>query len=83
MRTARQLIIDIAEMSEFAMDKTEVHDKPTISINEAMAMIIAARSEALKEAAEVAKTHKTGNSGSWFDASVDKESILSLLKDNV
>lgn len=34
---------------------------------------------ALKEAAEKAKTKKTGNSGSWHDASVDKESILSLI----
>lgn len=34
--------------------------------------------EALDLAAENAKIIKTGNSGSYFDASVDKESILKL-----
>jgi len=32
----------------------------------------------LDHVAEVAKTKKTGNSGSWFDASVDKQSILKI-----
>lgn len=33
---------------------------------------------ALDLAAEKAKTKKTGNSGVWYDASVDKDSILNL-----
>ena len=32
--------------------------------------------EALKNAAENARTNKVGNSGSWYDAGVDKQSIL-------
>jgi len=38
-----------------------------------------ARIDTIKQCAERANTHKTGNSGSWFDASVDKKSILSLI----
>jgi len=37
--------------------------------------------ECLTEAARKAKTHKTGNSGSWYDASVDPQSILSILEE--
>lgn len=33
--------------------------------------------EALRNASENAKTIKNGNSGSWFDAGIDKQSILS------
>ena len=38
-----------------------------------------ARIDTIKQCARRANTHKTGNSGSWFDASVDKQSILSLI----
>jgi len=34
--------------------------------------------ETVKSCAEAAKTIKSGNSGSWLDASVDKQSILSV-----
>ena len=32
--------------------------------------------EALEKASENAKTMKSGNSGSWYDASIDKQSII-------
>ncbi len=34
--------------------------------------------QVLDYAAEKAKTEKSGNSGSWFDASVDRQSILKI-----
>jgi len=36
--------------------------------------------EAIEAASENAKTQKTGNSGSWYDAGINKESILKLKK---
>jgi len=36
--------------------------------------------QAIRLISENAKTKKVGNSGSWLDAEVDKESILELLK---
>lgn len=44
-----------------------------IAVRYAKACVIAS----LEKAAENARTWKTGNSGSWFDASVDKPSITS------
>lgn len=40
--------------------------------NEVMVLV---QKECLKRASENAKTIKSGNSGSWYDASVNKESI--------
>lgn len=37
--------------------------------------------EALKEAAKRAKINKTGNSGSYLDASVNRQSILNLIEE--
>lgn len=37
--------------------------------------------ETVKACAEAARTTKTGNSGSWLDASVNIESILSVMKE--
>lgn len=37
--------------------------------------------EAIQEAADRARTKKTGNSGSYYDASVDKQSILNLINE--
>lgn len=33
----------------------------------------------LTEAVNVVKTHKVGNSGSWYDAEVDKSTIINLI----
>lgn len=35
----------------------------------------------LRITSKVAKTKKVGNSGSWLDAGVDKQSILNILED--
>ena len=40
--------------------------------------------EALKEASEKAKTQKVGNSGSFYDAEIDKDSIINAYSlDNI
>jgi len=43
-------------------------------------MINKARVEALNEACNVVKTYKVGNSGSWYDAAVDRTPIIELIK---
>ena len=43
-------------------------------------MINKARVEALNEACNVVKTYKVGNSGSWYDAAVDRTQIIELSK---
>ena len=53
--------------------------RPIQRVLEAMNL---ARIEAIKECAERAKTKKleeSGDHGSWYDAEVDKQSILSLI----
>lgn len=47
----------------------------TIFFNHENAVFILAQEAALEKAAEIAKIIKTGNSGSYFDASIDRESI--------
>ena len=39
-----------------------------------------ARVDALTSACNVVKTYKVGNGGSWFDAAVDREPIIDLIK---
>lgn len=39
-----------------------------------------ARIEALTEACKVVKTYKVGNSGSWYDAAVDKNPIIKMIE---
>jgi len=43
-------------------------------------MINRARVEALTKACNVVKTYKVGNSGSWYDAAVDRTPIIELIK---
>ncbi len=43
-------------------------------------MINKARIEALTKACNVVKTYKVGNSGSWYDAAVDRTPIIELIK---
>jgi len=82
MRTADEIIMDIGEMNQDSMDDLKFRDKSSISINEAEKMIIIAKAEAIKECAEKATVIKSSDSGFSFQNTVDKESILSLLKEN-
>jgi len=67
------------ENNEFVIDefdegvKSGRYDYAILAINQA-------RKEVLTEAANVVKTYKVGNSGSWYDAAVDKSTITDLIK---
>lgn len=60
-------------------DESYLWDDVTNSMIDEVAKRYAA--EAIQEAADRARTKKTGNSGSYYDASVDKQSILNLINE--
>lgn len=74
MKTAEEILKE-------SYKTTDVFDYP-YETNAVLNAIKQAQSEAIDEAvkacAEAAKCIKTGNSGSWMDASIDEKSILKV-----
>lgn len=71
MRTAAEYI----EQFEPNQEYTSYYHESNIE-----QMINKARIDTLVEVCNVVKTYKVGNSGSWYDAAVDKDTILQLIK---
>lgn len=75
--TARETIMEGNEGMEFRDVIDNLYDDVILILMKSYAKEKC--QELLEIVAEKAKTKKNGNSGSWFDASVDKDSILNAV----